>query len=155
MWSSIFGTTDDVRRPRTGDACILAKNQRHSSFVCCAAGRRTKAAAIDSWRDTSHPALRFASSPFSPHEECREKGHIGKRADHFKSIHLLLGVAQPGQTGTKKRQTHPPAVRANLDDPPIHIRPAIPASAGAKKGARISVLRKSVSAADFVENEMP
>ena len=39
---------------------------------------------------------------------------------------------QPGQTGTKKRQTHPPAVRANLDDPPIHIRPGIPASAGAK-----------------------
>src|SRR5450631_3786317 len=32
----------------------------------------------------------------------------------------------------QKGCTTPSAVRANLDDPPIHIRPIIPASAGAK-----------------------
>ena len=33
----------------------------------------------------------------------------------------------------QKGQTSSSAVRANLDDPPIHIRPIIPASAGAKE----------------------
>jgi hypothetical protein len=32
----------------------------------------------------------------------------------------------------QKGSTTPSAVRANLDDPPIHIRPIVPASAGAK-----------------------
>ena len=31
-----------------------------------------------------------------------------------------------------KGKAFPSAVRANLDDPPIHIRPIVPASAGAK-----------------------
>jgi hypothetical protein len=39
---------------------------------------------------------------------------------------------KPDEPEPKKRRS-PSAVRANLDDPPIHIRPIVPASAGAKE----------------------
>ena len=42
-------------------------------------------------------------------------------------------LMQPKPAKPEPKRQHPPsAVRANSDDPPIHIRPIVPASAGAR-----------------------
>ena len=55
--------------------------------------------------------------------------HYGKYQRSFPATFVrILSRMNRNQKGS----TTPSAVRANLDDPPIHIRPIVPASAGAK-----------------------